>query len=70
MVELYRKSSKLRGRVGDILDKVIQRRYPVMNAILENKGSEVLSVDELMAWELWPTYLTVYSKYNNNIILY
>lgn len=53
VVELYKKSSKLRWRVGDILDKVIQKRYP--------DGSDVVSVDELMEWELWPTYLTVYS---------
>lgn len=67
MVELYN-SNKLRGRVGDILDKVLRKRYPKeIDRILHGEGneeqSEVLSLDELLEWELWPTYMTVYSEY-------
>ena len=57
MVELYRNSSKLRGRVGDILDKVLQKRYPK-----EVMDRNELDFGELIEWELWPTYITVYSN--------
>ena len=57
VVDLYKKSSKLRGRVGDILDRVLQKHYP--KEVMD--GSNGLSLDELMGWELWPTYITVYS---------
>ena len=57
VVDLYKKSSNLRGRVGDILDRVLWKHYPE-EAV---DGSSGLSLDELMGWELWPTYITVYS---------
>ena len=60
VVDLYKKSSKLRGRVGDILDRVLHKHYP--EEVMD--GSSGLTLDELMGWELWPTYITVYSQYN------
>ena len=72
MVELYKNRSKQRGRVGEVLDKVLQKHYPkeIINKIqnLESDGSEILNLDELMDWDLWPCYLTVYSEYRCPIL--
>ena len=68
MVELYKNRSKQRGRVGEVLSKVLQKRYPkeVIDRIqnLESDGSDILTFDELVDWDLWPCYLTVYSEYD------
>lgn len=68
MLELYKSKSKQRGRVGEVLNKVLQKRYPkeLIDRIqsLESDGSDVLPFDELMEWDLWPCYLTVYSECN------
>ena len=66
MVELYKSRSKQRGRVGEVLNKLLKKRYPeemidrVQN--LESDGSDILTFDELIEWDLWPCYLTVYSE--------
>ena len=66
VVELYKNRSKQRGRVGEVLNKVLQKRYPkeLIDRIqnLESDGSDVLTFDELLKWDLWPCYLTVYSE--------
>ena len=68
MVELYKSRSKQRWRVGEVLNKVLQKRYPkelierIQND--ESDGSDILTFDELMEWDLWPCYLTVYSECN------
>ena len=66
MIELY-KSRKQRWRVGEVLNKVLQKRYPkeLIDRIQkgESDGSGILTFDELMDWDLWPCYLTVYSEY-------
>ena len=68
MIELYNSRNKQRGRVGEVLNKVLQKRYPkeVIDRIqnLESDGSDILTFDELMEWDLWPCYLTVYSERN------
>ena len=67
MLELYKSKSKQRWRVGQVLNKVLQKRYPkeLIDRIqsLESDGSNILTFDELMEWDLWPLYLTVYSEY-------
>jgi hypothetical protein len=68
MLELYKSRSKQRWRVGEVLNKVLQKRYPkeLIDRIqnLESDGSDILTFDELMEWDLWPCYLTVYSECN------
>ena len=68
MVELYKNRSKQRGRVGEVLNKVLRKRYPkeMIDRIqaFESDGNDILTLDELMDWDLWPCYLTVYSKYS------
>ena len=69
MLELYKsKSKQQRWRVGQVLNKVLQKRYPkeLIDQIqsLKSDGSNILTFDELMEWDLWPCYLAVYSEYN------
>jgi hypothetical protein len=77
MLELYKSRSKQRWRVGEVLNKVLQKRYPkeiIQSLETHGDGSDILTFDELMKWDLWPCYLTVYSecnilKSNHNIVL-
>ena len=65
VVELYRNRSKQRGRVGEVLNKVLQKHYPKeLIDQIESGGSYILTFEEVMEWDLWPCYLTVYSEYN------
>lgn len=61
MLELYKsKSKQQRWRVGQVLNKVLQKRHPKEQI----DRIQSLTFDELMEWDLWPCYLAVYSECN------
>jgi hypothetical protein len=51
--KLYNGTSKQRETVGKIMEKILVLQYPI--------GVESISLDQLLEWELWPSFIKIFS---------
>lgn len=53
--QLYAKTKKYREAVGKILSKIFSKEFP--------RGIDKISTMDLLKWDMWPTCISIYSKY-------
>ena len=52
-------SRKKREAVGKILEAILTKQYPMANSI---------SFNQLLEWDLWPSFIVVFSKLDNTSV--
>lgn len=56
MQKLYDSLSKQRETVGRILERILQKEF--------SPDTMLITLDQLLDWDLWPSYISVYSKFD------
>ena len=52
--KLYRGTSRQRETVGKIMESIVLLQYP--------SGTEIITFDQLLEWELWPIFIKIFSE--------
>ena len=49
---LYYENTRNKQRIGKLLGELLQKKY--------HDGTKAISFDELLIWELWPSFIKIY----------
>lgn len=55
VVDNLRRNIPDKKRVGELLSSLISKKYP--------RGAEAVTFDELLQWDLWPSFIKIYGTY-------
>jgi len=58
-VDFERVTSTESRRVGELLGRILKKRYPDLKKNLKNI---TISFDDLLGWNLWPNFIQIYGK--------